>query len=140
MQPGVGRVTPGEVEMGQDHAPVEARLNGRIRQHGGKIAEDDALGGRAPARIGRVLAIEAVNLPVWEPGGEMGVRATPPQPELDEPARLAPESPRREIDAVALGDLLLDVEVELAHDGQSEHTPRLGQTPRGAPAAAAAKR
>ena len=118
--------------MGQDHAPAKARLNGRIRQHGGKVAEDDALGGRAPARIGRVLAIEAVNLPVGEPGRRDASTSGPA------PGRTRRPSPgarrvvaRGQIDAVALGDLLLDVEVELAHDGSFEHTRRPGRPPRG---------
>jgi hypothetical protein len=45
------------------------------------------------------------------------------------------EAPRGEVDAVALRDLLLDVEIELAHDAGPDDTGRSRAVPRGGPEA-----
>src|SRR5262249_13190783 len=70
-----------------------------------------------------------------EPRREMRVRPAAPQAELHDPARPPGEPAGREVDAVALGDLLLDVEVEPAHPGRPEDTRGLVATPHDARAA-----
>ncbi len=110
----LGAATP-NVQVGQDDATGEADVNPRGSKDAGKVAEAAVVSRWPGSGMGLVHPVKAEDLSAGKALGEMRVRPPCAEPELDDDPLLADQPPGGEIDAITLGDLLVNVGVQSAH-------------------------